>query len=155
MFEDIPPVRRFYGFLDGIAVAFVYFDPVWRNGGICGYYATLLKRVPDAPNGIQDYIIRAAMEKFRTEGIETLHLGLLPAHNIEDDKRSQFNYSPFTMKLFRWTYDSAITNHFYAFKSLSFHKRRYRADCKKVYMATRSAYPLASLVMSGRMCGVF
>ncbi len=155
IFQDIPQIRRFYGFLDGVPVAFVYFDPVWRNGEVRGYYAALLKRTPGSPNGVQDYIIRVAMEKFREEGVKTLHLGLLPAHNIEDDIHRRFNYSWFTMKMFQWTYESAIANYFYAFKSLSFHKERYRAPLEKAYMATRSVFPIPGLMISGRMCGVY
>ena len=147
-------VRRFYAVLDGIAVAFADFDPMWKDGALFGYCASILRRLPEAPSGALDLIVSNAMEKFKAEGIETLSLGLMPLYKIEDDLPGGKNYSWFSMRLFRWAYNSLITNNIYGYRSLSFHKERYRSDGAKIYLATKSRYPIRPLYKAGRLIGV-
>lgn len=154
IYDDCPPIRRFYAFENGKMTGFIYFDPVCAGGRVQGYCPSILRRRPEASEGTLDWIIRAAMEKFREEGVSKLYLGLMPAYRVEDDVESRFRHSRFTMRLFRYAYRSRAANSIYGFSSLSFHKLRYRAPTKKVYMATRSAVPLKEFFMAGRMMGV-
>lgn len=154
VYADYPGVRRFYAFEKGKMTGFIYFDPVCAGGRAQGYCPSILRRRPEAAEGTLDWIIRVAMEKFREEGVAKLYLGLMPAYRIEDDVRRRYRHSRFTMKLFRFSYRSRAANRVYRFKSLSFHKLRYRAPTRKVYMATRSAIPVKELFLAGRMMGV-
>ena len=147
-------VRRFYAILDGKPVAFTDFDPMWRDGTLFGYCASVLRRLPEAPSGALDLVVHNAMERFRSEGIKTLSLGLMPLYHIEDDLPGGKNYSQFSMRLFRWAYNSSLTNNIYGFRSLSFHKERYRANRTKIYLATKRAYPVGPLFSAGRLIGV-
>tara|TARA_B100000959_G_scaffold18261_3_gene17650 strand:+ start:14325 stop:15236 length:912 start_codon:yes stop_codon:yes gene_type:complete len=153
-YDDFFNVRKFYGMENGKVSAFVYFDPVWHNGRLIGYCPSILRRRPESPKGTLAWILKNAMDKFREEGVKNLYLGLMPAYNIEDDKISQFRYSWHTMTMFRWFYNSAITNWFYGFKTLAFHKERYRAVKKKVYMATKSRLPALPLFHMGKLVKV-
>ncbi len=147
-------VRRFYGSVDGKLVAFIYFDPIWRDGVTTGYIASVLRRLPTAPKGALDLIVREAMERFRTEKVGSLSLGLLPLYNIEDETTGRFRFSPFVTRLFRWTHGAWFTNRFYRFASLSFHKERYRPEFRKIYMASRKKYPVFDLGFAARLIGV-
>ena len=153
-FGSRPGVRNFYGYQDGTMVAFVQFDPVCRHGQFEGYLPSVLRRRKQAPNGTQALIIKEAMEQFRAEGARSLYLGLLPAHNVEDLEGGQFRRSRFVAALFSWMGRSALANRFYPFKAVCFHKARYRASSRKVYMAFGAEYPITAMLSFGRLTGV-
>jgi len=155
VYDDFLCVRKFYGYLDGKIVAYVYFDPVWDGSEVLGYCPSILRCLPDAPKGVLPWIICEAMGKFKKEGVGKLFLGLMPLYNIEDDIHKLYNYSPETMMLMRWIYSSKLSNWFYGFKNLAFHKQRYRAEKRKVYMATRSRLPVMQLSFAAFMVGFF
>ncbi len=155
VYNDFFSVRKFYGYLDDKMVAYVYFDPVWDGNEISGYCPSILRCLPDAPKGALPWIIHEAMEKFKAEKIGKLFLGLMPLYNIEDDTHNIYHYSPETMRLMRWIYASRFSNWFYGFKNLAFHKLRYRAERRKIYMATRSRFPVCQLSFSAFMVGFF
>ncbi|MDH5637802.1 MAG: DUF2156 domain-containing protein [Nitrospinota bacterium] len=153
-FPGGPGVREFYGFRGGRMEAFVHFDPIFHEGEVEGYIPAVSRRRPDSPKGTQALIVREAMAQFRKEGVARLYLGLLPAHKVEDKDDLELNPSPFVSRLFGWMGSSPLANRFYPFRSVSFHKTRYRAQARKVYMAFGRRYPVTDLISFGRMTGI-
>jgi len=147
-------VREFYGFCRGRMEAFVQFDTVYRDGKVEGYLPSVSRRRPGSPKGTQALIIREAMGKFRQEGVARLYLGLFPANKVEDQDDPEMNPSRMVSRLFGWMGRSRVANMYYPFKSLSFHKTRYRARSRKVYMAFSNPSPVMDLILFGRMVGV-
>ncbi|VAX14767.1 hypothetical protein MNBD_NITROSPINAE04-811 [hydrothermal vent metagenome] len=155
IYSDYFCVRKFYGFIDGQVVAYVYFDPVWDGNELKGYCPSILRNRPEAPKGALAWIIHEALQKFKAEHAGKLYLGLMPFYNLEDDINNRYCHSPYTKKLLEWVYKSKITNSFYGFRSLTFHKQRYSANSSKVYMATKSRFPAFDLLFSALMVGFF
>jgi hypothetical protein len=48
-------------------VAYIFFDPVYENGRMCGAYANVTRISPDAPHGCLNLIMREALAQFRRE----------------------------------------------------------------------------------------
>lgn len=155
VFEDEPEVRKFVALRNNEVVAFVFFDPLWRDGKVFGYLANILRSLGEQSYSLTDVIIIEAIAQFKSEGIEELSLGLCPFFQVEDD--SDFHHSKALTELYKYAYEHA--NHLYAFKSLAFHKERYRPDQPgarhiKVYGATKQALPLLSLYGVFRKMGI-
>ena len=76
---DEPGTRRFY-FLDAQQrmLAFVVFEPLYRDGRLIGYVACSKRRHPDAPVYAEQAILKHAIEVFQREGCQELRLGLSP-----------------------------------------------------------------------------
>jgi lysylphosphatidylglycerol synthetase-like protein (DUF2156 family) len=142
--SDEADTRRFYFFdASGRLLAFVWFDPIHREGRLVGYVACSKRRHPDAPTYAEQAIMKHAIEVFQREGCQELRLGLSPLAWIEDD---EFHSSWLIRKLFRTTFSSQLINrHFYNVRGHAEYKRRYRGREEKAYFATRSPWNLIQL----------
>lgn len=133
-------VRKFYGYLDGEMLGYVFFDPYFRDGRVIGYTANILRQDPDrAPAGLLDYILLQAMEKFHQEGVHELSLGIAPLHDIHPLPGDRWLLRRLGQTLYQHG------NHFYAFKALSYHKTRYRGRGTRWYIATDKSSALSIL----------
>jgi len=144
-FDEAWGVRRFYCFLDGRLVGFVFFDPFFRAGRCIGYCANILRSEPGLrPHGVLDFAILTALERFREEGLEELALGICPLHGLErcpgEDPllrlcgRALYRYGGFL----------------YNFRELAFHKGLFLGEARKVYFCTRGLGRLTTLALSLR-----
>lgn len=155
VFEDEPDVRKFVAMQNEDVIGFVFFDPMYRDGKPYGYMANILRTLGERSYSITDYIILEAMDKFRAEGLEVLSLGFSPFCDIADT--GEFKFSKPLHDVFRYTFEHG--NHLYSFKTLAFHKERYRpespgASDMKVYSATKHLLPLFTLYGVFRKMGV-
>lgn len=121
VFGDEWQVRKFYCLHGDTIVGYVFFDPYYENGSIKGYCANILRALPDKRwNGALDFTVLEALKVFREEGIQELSLGVSPFYNIQADP----NERTLVRWISKWFYEHG--NRFYAFKSLAYHKSRYR-----------------------------
>ncbi|MBI6546825.1 MAG: DUF2156 domain-containing protein [Cyanobacteria bacterium NC_groundwater_1444_Ag_S-0.65um_54_12] len=81
---DEEDVRKFFAFQGTQLVGLVFFDPIYRNGKVIGYYADLERYAPQ-PHGIHDLLLLEAIRTFQAEGREILSLGLAPLAGLEDE----------------------------------------------------------------------
>ncbi|MEW5723278.1 MAG: phosphatidylglycerol lysyltransferase domain-containing protein, partial [Thermodesulfobacteriota bacterium] len=95
------------------------------KGEIIGYY-TNIERVYVDPqihgnkiHGVMPFIILKAIEKFKTEGIETISLGLSPLYKIQEN--SSRGHAELTELLRQFFEHSEL----YAFRGLAQHKAKY------------------------------
>ncbi len=155
VFQDEPDVRKFVAMRGDEIVGFVFFDPMYRKGKVYGYLANILRTLGAHSYSVTDFIILEAITTFKSEGIEDLSLGFSPFTDVDD--QGEFNYSKPLQDLFKYTYEHA--NYMYSFKSLAFHKGRYRPDAPgarqvKVYCATKHSLPLWMLYGVFRKMGI-
>lgn len=130
--EDEWGVRKFYAYQGGRLLGCVFFDPFFEQGRVIGYTANILRQDMDnSPSSLLDYIILTAMERFREEDIELLSLGIAPLYDVH----ARPGDNPMVRRTCQFLYEYA--NNFYAFKSLSYHKTRYRGEETKWYLASR------------------
>lgn len=143
-------VRLFAATASGHCVAFTVLDPIYRDGAVEGYTVTILRHLPDAPEGACDAINLHVIDRLREEGIPTLSLGVSPFHRIAELARAEGHgawpvYLVFHA-LARWG------NPIYHFRGLSFHKSRYRAREIPVYTAVPGPFSLLPLFASAKVC---
>jgi len=121
VFDNEWKVRKFYCLHEDKVIAYVFFDPYYEEGRLLGYCANILRSRKDHHwNGALDYTMLEAMKVFQSEGVPEVSLGVSPFHNIGPE--------PNERKIVRWISNWFYLhgNHFYSFKSLAYHKTRYR-----------------------------
>lgn len=130
-------VRKFVAFdKEGVAVGYVFYDPMYRDGKVFGYSANTV-RCDEARYGrLATAIHMTAIEKFKPEGIETLNLLLCPFTNLE---KGEFSDDLATRLFFQIS--QKFGGEIYNFKGLAFHKSKYRGVEKCVYFVSNSALP--------------
>ncbi len=138
VFSDEWGVRRFYAYdREDRLLGYVFFDPFFENGNVVGYTANILRQdMEQSPSGLLDFIILEAMECFHREGIEYLSLGISPLHNIEAIPGD----NPLIRHVAQFLYRHG--NRLYAFRSLAYHKTRYRGEETRWYLASRETSTL-------------
>ena len=123
---------------EGRLLAFVFFDPVYRNGEIVGYTSCTKRRHPDTPRHGEAAIMKQAIERFQSEGLEFITLGLSPLAEIED---KEFHSSGPTRWMFRAAVKAGWLNrHFYNLRGHSEYKKRFAGENEKVYFASRNRW---------------
>ena len=149
--NDEPLTRRFFFFdPEEKLLAFVFFDPIYRDSKLIGYAACSKRRHPDAPPHAEQAIMKRAIEVFQSEGLQELRFGLSPLAWIED---KEFRSSRFLSKLFRSGFHSRMVNkHFYNVQGHAEYKRRYRGYEEKLYYATRTPLNLLQLAALIKAC---
>ncbi len=151
--EQETDVRRFFLFNpEGRMDAFVFFDPLYRDGRIVGYVTAFKRRHPECTQYGEQAIMKVAIEQFKAEGVPELRLGLSPFAWIED---GQFTSSRFVSKVFRSLYHSKIINRrAYHLVGHAEYKRRFRGNEEKLYFASRSRFSFRALGALVGLCGI-
>lgn len=145
-----PGARLFTASCSGRDIAFTVLDPMYMSGKPAGYTVSILRHLPDAPEGACDYINFHVARRLREEGVPLLSLGVSPFHQMEALARAEGAgawpvYLTYRA-LRRWG------DPIYHFRGLSFHKSRYRAREVPVYTAVPGPLGLLPLFASAKAC---
>jgi len=151
--KDEPNVRKFFLFdPEGNIVAFVFLDPLFRDGSIVGYVTSIKRRLPDAPIYGEQAIMKKIIEQLKAEGIGELKLGLSPCASIGP---SSWSENRWMRKLFQWAYDSPMVNRrAYNLVGHADYKRRFRGEEETVYLASPSGFHPRRIPALIAMCGI-
>jgi phosphatidylglycerol lysyltransferase len=142
-------VRYFLARKAGRLVAFIVFDPMFREGRVIGYYHNHIRFRGDAPTGTTDLITVTAAETFRGEGLEVLSLGFSPLAGLDPEP---FRHNRVTRFTFRWVFQHG--NRFYSFKNVDFHKRKYDGKTVPVFCASTRGMTLRDFACVLKCTGV-
>ncbi len=148
VFEPELDVRYLFAGLNKEIIAYIVYDPVYRDDTIIGYQPVIQRAKNNVPKGTLDAINMHFIGFLKKER-KHVYLGFSPFAGIEP---GPFKESPFTRRLFMMFYEKGNT--FYGFKNLEFHKERYRAKKIPVYFASKSKIPIKQLIDGYRLCGV-
>ena len=130
-------VRKFVAYdRDGRVAGFVFYDPMFRDGEVFGYSATVSRCNEKRFGRLATAVHMEAMEKFKGEGKEVLNLNLAPFVKLE---QGRFNDDLGSRLFFRLS--ARYGNDIYNFQGLSFHKSKYRGSEKYLYFASNSLWP--------------
>jgi lysylphosphatidylglycerol synthetase-like protein (DUF2156 family) len=151
--EPEPDVRRFFlADANGQIQAFVFLDPLYRDGKIVGYVTSIKRRHPDAPPYAEQAIMKKVIEDLQSDNLATLRLGLSPFAWIED---REFSHSQLLGRLLRWAHRSSYVNrNAYNLRGHSEYKRRFRCREEKFYFASTKRFSVRSLLAVIGLCGV-
>ena len=150
--EDEPDVRKF--FLtnpQGKIVAFVFWDPIYRDGKVIGYSPAVKRRLPDAPLRAEEGITKFAIEQFQQEGVEHVMLGLSPLAGIED---KEYRANPLIhMSWSRGMNAWWVNRYFYNLKGHADFKRRFYGVEEQTYYASDCLFNDFRVIASLRLAG--
>jgi phosphatidylglycerol lysyltransferase len=148
-----PGTRLFTATTGSQTLGFVIFDPIHQRGTCTGYTASILRALPNAPEGTLDTIILSAIDQFKKEGLQTLSLGVMPMHAMPETAqefgrgaRPLYHLSRALNRL-PWKPICNTTG-------LSFHKMRYRPHLRPVFIATTSPIGLQQMTALTLTCGL-
>ena len=146
-------VRKFYLFdPEQRPLAFVYFDPLFRNGSLRGYVTSIKRRHPDAPVYAEPAIMKRAIEQLKLEGVAEIRLGLSPGARIEDDL---YRANRLTNWLFKTGFESRFINrYFYHLQGHADYKRRFRGREVKTFFASPARFDIPRLMALVGLCGL-
>ena len=151
--EDEPDVRKFFLFSpEDQLQAFVFLDPLYRDGDLIGFVTCIKRRHPDAPMYSEQAIMKHIIEKLQQEKVQELKLGLSPMAWLDDD---QFKNSYLTSRLFKHCFGAGWVNrYFYHLKGHADYKRRFRGREEKVYLCSQRGFSMYRLCALVGLCGV-
>jgi lysylphosphatidylglycerol synthetase-like protein (DUF2156 family) len=137
VFEHEEDVRKFVAYdREGIVTGFVFYDPMYRNGQVYGYAATISRCNEQRFGRLATAVHMVAAETFKQEGKEVVNLCLAPFVKLEDGK---YNDDRATTLFFRMS--ERFGDNIYNFKGLSFNKAKYRGIEKSLYFVSNSPMP--------------
>jgi lysylphosphatidylglycerol synthetase-like protein (DUF2156 family) len=153
-FKEEMDVRCFFAYQNDIMVGFRFFDPMYKDGEVYGYSASISRYDPDAISGCSTFLLSEAIETFKTEKISELSLGLSPfklssleKHRQEIDYLShRVRLSKITFYLFKFFF--RVNGFFYSFNGLSLYKSHFKARTRPIYFASKQRLPLFSIIYS-------
>lgn len=154
VYEDEPGVRKFYlRDSSGRIEAFLYFDPLYREGKTIGYCTCIKRRRPDAPTYAEAALMKHAIEKFKAEGRETLTLGLSPLAGVEN---KQFKHNPFL----HWSFPAGlkarwINRWIYPLANHAKYKQRFRGFEEPTHYASQVLFNDLRIIAMLKLSGVF
>ncbi|MEQ8211263.1 MAG: phosphatidylglycerol lysyltransferase domain-containing protein [Lacipirellulaceae bacterium] len=154
VYADEPDVRKFY-LIDasGRIEAFLFFDPLYRNGEIVGYCTCIKRRRPNAPTYAEAAIMKHAIEKFQIEGRKTLTLGLSPLAGVENKR---FQHNPFLHWSFRAGLHARWINRWiYPLANHAKYKQRFRGSEEPTHYASQVLFNDSRIIAMLRLSGVF
>ncbi len=70
--------RKFFAYLDGELIGFVYFDPIYFHDKVIGYVPNISRFSGRFKPGVFYPLMVHAIEVFKSEGVKQLNLGLCP-----------------------------------------------------------------------------
>jgi lysylphosphatidylglycerol synthetase-like protein (DUF2156 family) len=139
-----PDVRKFVAHdREGRVAGFVFYDPMYRDGDVFGYAANIVRTDEARFGRLATAIHMEAMEKFKSEGRETLNLALAPFVRLDDGR---FNDDWGSKKFFELS--AKYGNSIYNFTGLAFHKSKYRGREKFLYFASSSLLPTNDIYLA-------
>lgn len=150
VFEHEEDVRKFVAYdRDGRVAGFAFYDPIYRDGTVCGYAANILRSDERRFGRLPTALHMEAMERFKPEGREVLNLLLAPCVNLEG---GAFNDDWFSKLFFKLS--ERYGNDIYNFRGLAFHKAKYRGRPNFLYFASNSAMPSNDIYLAYRSADI-
>jgi lysylphosphatidylglycerol synthetase-like protein (DUF2156 family) len=143
-------VRKFVAYDSERRVAgFAFYDPMYRNGTVFGYSANIVRCDEERFGRLGTALHMEAMEKFKSEGRESLNLLLAPFGKLDC---GNFN-DDWGVKLF-FKLSTRFGNSIYNFKGLSFHKSKYRGVERPLYFASNGILPSSDIYLAFASAGL-
>jgi lysylphosphatidylglycerol synthetase-like protein (DUF2156 family) len=144
VFEDEEDVRHFVAYdKTGKIIGFAFYDPIYEQGKVIGYCANICRCDERNFRQLASVIHMKAIETFRKEGKRGLNLGIAPFWEMH---RGTWNDDKLVHAFLKMLYTHG--NEMYNFQGLSFHKSRYRAPARPLYMATRTKLGLKDVYLA-------
>jgi phosphatidylglycerol lysyltransferase len=113
--------------------------PSYAEGHVLGWTLDFMRRVPDGPNGVMEFLIARAAEQFRNDGIEFLSLSTAPLTRNNSGELENTGIA----RMLR--YIGVRLEPVYGFTSLFNFKRKFQPEFRPIYMAYPDSLSLPTI----------
>ncbi len=134
---------------NGKLIGFAFYDPIYENGAIIGYSATINRTDIHHYKKLVVTLNMFAAQKFKEEGKYFLNLHLSPFDNI---KYGKYN-DDYLVKLF-FNLSRNFGEKLYNFAGLSFIKSKYRGNTTYKYSASNRFFTISDIFSSYLKSGI-
>ncbi len=142
--------RKFFAYQGDELIGFVFFDPIYSSGKIISYVPNISRFSRSFRQGIFYTIMIHAMDIFKKEGIEQIHLGL-SAFAVSDT--NSYYEAGIPKKLVRFLYQHG--NMMYSFKGIHFTKSRFRGKEYKTFCSHKGKLPFREILTLFKISNFF
>ncbi len=142
--------RKFFAYQKDQLIGFIFFDPVYLNGKIISYVPNISRFDRSFRQGIFYTIMIHAMDVFKKEGIEQIHLGLSPFSVSDADSHFE---AGLPKKMVRFLYQHG--NRIYSFKGMHFTKSRFRGTEFRTFCAHKGKLPFREIMTLFKISNFF
>lgn len=143
-------VRRFFAYDGDTPLGFIFFDPLYKNDKIISYVPNISRASLDFHQGIFYAIMTTAMEVFKSEGVPSLNLGLMP---LSLSTQPIYQEGKALRSVFKLT--RKYGSRFYNFDGINFTKSRFGGTETPTYTAHRNKLPLLHFLTMFKICNVY
>ncbi|BAJ28556.1 MULTISPECIES: DUF2156 domain-containing protein [Kitasatospora] len=143
--------RLFLGTIDGAPVGYISYSPVY--GARAGWMHDLSRRIPGGSPGLMEAINSAAIDLFRSEGVEWLHFGFTPFTGLAEERELPGHSPSFRWLMhFLWEHGAAV----YPAQTQLAYKEKWAPDTVLTeYVAFDGPASLPAFAHIFRACGAF
>ncbi len=142
--------RKFFAYQGDELIGLIFFDPVYSNGKIISYVPNISRFSPLFRQGIFYTIMIHAMDIFKKEGVEQIHLGL-SAFAVDD--ANQYYETVIPKKLVRFLYEYG--NGIYSFKGIHFTKSRFSGKEYPTFCSHKGKFPVREIITLFKISNFF
>lgn len=140
LYHSEPGYRYFFAYVDGALVGYRFFAPIYESGKIVSYYSDIVRLLPEAPRGTSYLLADVALRTLKSEGVNSVSLGLSPFSNLGEYWDSRGSLA--THNLMRLSFCLPF------FKGLYLNKSVFHGERRALYFASRSWFPIGSFIWS-------
>lgn len=141
--------RKFFAYRGDELLGFIYFDPVFSNDRIIGYVPNISRFSQSFRQGIFYTIMVHAMDVFKSEGVQEIHIGLSPFVTGAEDKHYE---ASIVKKIIRLLYEYG--NKIYNFKGIYFTKSRFHGTDYPTFCCHKSMLPAKKFLTIFKMANI-
>jgi phosphatidylglycerol lysyltransferase len=142
--------RKFFAYHEDELIGLIFFDPIFSGGKTISYVPNISRFSPSFKQGIFYPIMIHAMDIFKKEGIEQIHLGL--SAFAVNETNSYFE-ADIPKKLVRFLYQHG--NMIYSFKGIHFTKSRFRGTEYRTFCSHKSKLPFREIITLFKLSNFF
>jgi lysylphosphatidylglycerol synthetase-like protein (DUF2156 family) len=142
--------RKFFAYQEDKLIGLIFFDPIYSNGQIISYVPNISRFKRSFRQGIFYSIMMHAMDIFKKEGIEQLHLGL-SAFAVSDT--NSYYEADIPKKIVRFLFQHG--NRIYSFKGIHFTKSRFKGTEYRTFCSHKGKLPFREIITLFKLSNFF
>lgn len=131
-YKNLQDTRQFHLRDKESILGFIIFDPIYSEGRVIGYYQNIVRYLDCTHSGLVTFALIKAIEKFKSENLEVISLGVAPGVNINTNNYLQNRSLNKTIRFL-----VKYCNFIYPAKGIHFNKRIFNFNTRKTYYASK------------------
>ena len=147
-FKKRKDFRYFFAYHEKKVIAYYFFSPLYKNNKLIGYYTDNARYLPKFKKNLSDLFLSHCITQFKSEGHQTLSLGLNP---FAEAKTSPFKQHTLIPLLFKLIYQFDFPG--YGYQGIHRYTQKFHGIKTPYFFASKKKFPIINLVNTWKyMC---